>query len=175
MLEPYRTKISAVRWIVFFGLLYFASQAAIGAILKDLDPALFLKAQTTFSRETFLDLIHKWQQAGLMDKYRQHFYLDFFHPLWYGLFLSALLARGFNLNGVAARQNWLLLSPFLASVMDLTENCFHVKFIANPEAVTQWMITISALATNIKWAIAGLSVMTAAVLFGSGFVKTGKL
>lgn len=165
MLDNYRSRFGVTRMVVISGLIYFISQAMIGSILHDLNPLLFVKAQTTFSKDVYLELLSRWETAGLMPKYFKHFYLDFFHSIFYAVFLSALMAKGMNINTVLSRYNWILLIPFVAGLMDLVENCFHLSFISDVNSITQTKITMSALAANTKWALAGTSLLIALIFF----------
>ncbi len=158
MLKTFRYRFAHTRVIVFFGLLYAVSQISLAIIIHDLDTLLFLKAQTTFSADVLKDLLTQWDQAGLMPHYRHHFYLDFFHPFWYAMFLAAFLAKAMNLNQLPDKFTPLLLMPVVAGGMDLVENCFHVFYIADMDAIASWQVGVSALAANIKWGLAGLSV-----------------
>jgi hypothetical protein len=171
MTENIRSKLGATRIVIIFGIIYFISQTIIGLILHDLNPWLFVKAQTTFSKDVYLALLNQWEQTGLMSNYWHHFYLDFFHPIWYAVFLSALMAKAMTLNELSGRHNWLLLLPFVAGLMDLVENCFHVIFISDVHAITLQKIFISALAANIKWGLAGISIVTVIILFGRYLAK----
>jgi len=174
MLDNYRFRFGVTRMVVISGIVYFISQAYIASILHDLNPLLFVKAQTTFSKEVYLELLSAWQAAGLMPNYFKHFYLDFFHPVFYAVFLSALMAKAMNLNGASSGYNRLLLLPFIAGAMDLVENCFHLSFISNADSITQTKIIISALAANIKWALAGISLLVAFVFFIQHQLKVKK-
>jgi hypothetical protein len=159
MLDNYRNRFGTTRMVLISGLVYFISQACIAAILHDLNPLLFVKAQTTFSKDVYLELLNAWQAAGLMPKYFRHFYLDFFHPIFYAVFLSAFMAKTMNMNHFSSKLNRLLLMPFIAGAMDLVENCFHLSFISDVNSITQTKITVSALASNIKWALAGIALL----------------
>ncbi len=161
----YRKHFGETRIVLISGIIYFISQAIIASILHDLNPMLFVKAQTTFSKEVYLELISTWQAAGLMPHYFNHFYIDFFHPVFYAVFLSALMAKAMNLNGASSGYNRLLLLPFIAGAMDLVENCFHLSFISYVDSITQTKIIISALAANIKWALAGISLLISLIFF----------
>jgi hypothetical protein len=171
MLEKYRKKAGTAKIVIVFGVVYIISQAIIGLILHDLGPVQFVKAQTTFSKAVYLELARNWQQNGLMSFYEKHFYFDFLHPLWYSVFLSALIGYALNRGSFPTRYNGLMLMPFVAAIMDLIENFCHLKFISNLDAVSQSMIIVSALAANIKWGLAGLSLLSAAILFGRYFSK----
>lgn len=161
MLTRFRARFGTTRIILLFGGIYAVSQAIIGVILKDLDPIAFIRAQTTFSKAVLLALLHQWQDAGLMGNYHLHFYFDFLHPVWYAIFLSALMAGAMNLNDTPQRFNFLLALPFIAGLMDLVENIFHVMFISDFNGITQPMVFFSALAANVKWGLAGLSLILA--------------
>lgn len=164
MLNKFRYRFAHTRVIIFFGLLYAVSQIALGIIIHHLDTLLFLKAQTTFSADVLTDLLTQWDQAGLMPHYLHHFYLDFFHPFWYAMFLAAFLAKAMDLNHLSDNYNPLLLMPMVAGVMDLVENSFHVFYISDIEAIASWQVGVSALAANVKWGLAGLSVAGIAFL-----------
>jgi len=164
-LHALRVCLGRNRLLVVFGVLTLASQAIILSILRDLDLLQFARAQTTFSKATFLTLAHQWESAQLLPQYQLHFYFDFVHPIWYSCLLAGFIAKGLDRRGISDRWNWLLLMPFLAGLLDLVENCFHVRFIADLAAVTQPMITLSALAANLKWTLAGLSLVVIAHLW----------
>jgi hypothetical protein len=164
-LHALRVCLGRNRLLVVFGVLYLGSQAIILTLLRDLGLMQFARAQTTFSKATFLTLVHQWESAQLLPQYQRHFYFDFVHPVWYSCLLAGFIAKGLDRRGISDRWNWLLLMPFLAGLMDLVENCFHVRFIADLAAVTQPMITLSALAANLKWTLAGLSLVVIAHLW----------
>jgi len=151
--------------VLVLGTIYLASQIVIGSIIHDMGSLEFLKAQTTFSKTTYVEQVRQWQERELMGNYRRHFHFDFLHPLWYALFLSAFMAAGFNRNGLPSKINWLLCLPFIAGLMDLIENCFHVRFISDVDTIPSWMIMVSASAANIKWALAGTSVVIGILCF----------
>ena len=173
MLNGYRDRVSSLGFIFFFAGIYIISQVIIANILHPLDSRLFLKAQTTFSRELYLQLLQGWESAGLIGRYRLHFYFDFVHPVWYSVFLSALIAKGMNLNSISARFNILLLIPFIAGLMDLIENCFHVFFISDHSTISEQNIFISALASNTKWALALVTLVMIFILFGKYLLRKG--
>jgi len=151
-------------WIILgFGAAYFLSQAAIGARVHALG-ADMLRVQTTLSAETVRAIFAKWDAAGLVDVYSSHYSYDMVHPLWYGVFLTALLARGFDANRVPASRNALLLLPFVAAVCDLLENLIHLTFVADRANITTSAVLIANGAALTKWAIAGGSVVAVAAL-----------
>jgi hypothetical protein len=72
-----------------------------------------------------------------------------------------------NTKSISSRHNWLLTIPFIAGFMDLVENCFHLGFISDVSSITQTKITLSALASNTKWALAGISLLIALIIFAT--------
>lgn len=157
MFSAYRRRFGTPKAVLLLGAIYLASQIAIASIIHDMGALEFLKAQTTFSRATYVEQVKQWQERELMGDYRRHFYLDFLHPLWYALFLSALMAAGFNRNGLSSRSDRILCLPFAAGAMDLVENCFHVRFISDVDTIPSWMIVASATAANLKWLLVAAS------------------
>ena len=65
MLDNYRNRFGVTRMVIISGLIYFISQAIIGSIPHDLNPLLFVKAQTTFSKDVYLASNTKWALAGI--------------------------------------------------------------------------------------------------------------
>lgn len=165
-LATFRENFGAMRVVVFFLVVYLITQIAIGSILHPLGAADFFRAQTTFSRDTYLAYVAQWQAAGLIERYYGHYWLDFVLPVWYALLLGSMLAHGLQRNRMSARWNGVLVIPFVAGAMDITENVFHLIFLSNLSGVSEPMIVMSALAANTKWALAGASVILVVALYG---------
>lgn len=159
MFSSFRRRFGTAKAVLIFGAIYLASQIVIASIIHDMGALKFLKAQTTFSRTTYVEQVKQWQERDLMGDYRHHFTFDFLHPIWYALFLSALMAAGLNRNRAPARFDRLLCLPFIAGAMDLVENCFHLRFISDVDTIPSWMIVASASAANIKWALVATSLV----------------
>jgi hypothetical protein len=171
LLAKFRAQYGTFRSVAFFFVVYTISQAAIGSILHAMGAADFLHAQTTFSRETYLAYVARWQAEGLMDNYRNHFYLDFIHPIWYTFLLASMLAHGLKCNRSSGQWNWVLVIPFIAGAMDVTENIMHVIFLADLQAITDPMIVAGALAANTKWALVTVSLLGSFGLYGRSFLR----
>lgn len=163
MLALLRHHLASWWIIVVFGAVYFASQAAIGVLVHPLGPEM-LGVQTTLSAERVREIFAAWDAAGLVDTYAAHYRYDMIHPLWYGVFLAAMLARGFDANRVPASRNWLLLLPFVAAGCDVLENLIHQTFIADRANITTAAVLIANGAALTKWAIAGGSVVAVVAL-----------
>ncbi|MFP4446669.1 MAG: hypothetical protein ACLFPD_10545 [Desulfosudaceae bacterium] len=160
----FREKGGIPRVALISGLLFVVSQVAIYLVIRELPPEKLVALQTTFSRAEFLSIIATWKMTGVLDSFKTHFYFDFFHPLWYSIFLASLMAMAFNLNKIAAKYNRLLIIPFLAGFLDLVENSVHVFLLHNIGATTGTKIFVSALAANLKWLLAGVGIVIVVVL-----------
>jgi hypothetical protein len=123
-----------------------------------------LGVQTTLSAERVRAIFAEWDAAGLVDIYAAHYRYDMAHPLWYGVFLAALLARGFDANRVPASRNALLLLPFVAAALDVLENLIHRTFLADRANITPVAVVIGNGAALAKWAIAGGCVVAVTAL-----------
>lgn len=150
--------------ILLFAVIYFISQMIIGSIVHPLGPGKFLALQTTLSSDTFKAIASGWMASGQVGIYYQHFYFDNFHPIWYSIFLSLLIARMFKINNVHPKFNFIILTPFIAAICDLFENMMHLYFLADLHRATPVLVALSGLATNTKWALAALGVGVVSVL-----------
>ncbi len=159
-----RQKCGSRRVAVFSGLVFVVSQATIAYTIRDLPPEKLLALQTTFSKVKFLSIIGTWKLTGVLPQFKAHFYFDFFHPIWYGIFLAALMALLFNANAVSKRFDGLLLIPVFAALLDLVENVVDVSLMLDIRRVTDTTVFIGALAANLKWALAGAGVLIVVVL-----------
>lgn len=149
--------------IALFAVIYFTSQIMLGTIFHKIGTFQALMLQTTLSSDKFKDIASGWIASGQIGIYYQHFYLDYFHPLWYSIFLSLLIARAFKMNHINPKFNGVVLTPFIAGLCDLLENTMHIYFLADLDRATPLLVAMSGLAANTKW-ILSLSVTTLAVI-----------
>jgi hypothetical protein len=149
--------------IVIFGIIYFTSQIIIGSILHNIGAINALSLQTTLASDKFKAIASGWIASGQIADYYRHFYFDSFHPIWYSIFLSLLIARTFKINNVSPECNFIILTPFAAAICDFFENMMHLYFLADLDRATPTLVAISGLATNTKWLLAALGVGTVTV------------
>lgn len=139
-------------YLVFvFGGLYLISHIAITLTLRGIDSLQFMKVQTTFSADNFREIVLYWNDNGVLEAFRKHFYFDYFHPLWYSIFLAAFMSKVFSLNKVNNRVNFFLLFPFIAGILDIIENSLHLYIISNIENISAIIVVISGTVSNHKW------------------------
>ncbi|HPA71980.1 MAG TPA: hypothetical protein PKY31_06915 [Spirochaetota bacterium] len=174
MLGKMRTIFDSRRVLVVSAIVYTASQIAIGLILLPLGPARVLELQTSVSPEFISSVLGDWRAAGTLRIFINHFYLDFFHPLFYGALLLALMARLLNEEKAPSRWNWLLLAPVLAAAMDLCENILYVAFIADGTNITGLTSALSGCASITKWALSGISIAIIVALFVKRMIGRGE-
>jgi hypothetical protein len=158
--------------IAAFGIIYFTSQFIIGSIMHPIGVINALTLQTTLSSDTFKQIASGWIASGQINLYYRHFYFDNFHPIWYSIFLSLLIARAFKINNINPRFNFIILTPFIAGICDLIENMMHLYFLADLNRATPALVALSGTATNTKWflALSGVAIVT--VLITVWIVKT---
>jgi hypothetical protein len=158
--------------IAIFGFIYFVSQVIIGSILHPLGVKDALTLQTTLSSETFKEIASGWIASGQIGLYYKHFYFDNFHPIWYSIFLSLLIARAFKINNINPKFNFIILTPFVAAICDFFENMMHLYFLSDLQRATPALVALSGLATNTKWFLAFSGVAIVSILIGIWIVKT---
>jgi hypothetical protein len=157
--------------IAIFTIIYLTSQIIIGSILHPIGPLNVLALQTTLSSDTFKAIVSGWIASGQIAIYYKHFYVDNFHPVFYSIFLSLLIARAFKINNINPKFNWIILTPFVAGICDLFENMMHLYFLADLQRATPTLVAISGLATNTKWFLSLSVTAIATVLIGFWIVK----
>ena len=158
--------------IIIFGIIYFTSQFIIGSIVYPLGTGNVLALQTTLSSDIFKEITSGWIVSGQIGMYYKHFYFDNFHPIWYSIFLSLMIARTFKVNGINPKFNFLILTPFIAGICDLIENAMHLYFLSDLRRATPALVALSGTATNIKWFLAFSGVGIVFILTIAWFVKT---
>lgn len=157
--------------IALFAVIYFTSQIIIGTIIHKLGTLDALRLQTTFSSDTFKAIASGWISSGQIGIYYQHFKLDNFHPIWYSIFLSLLIARAFKINKVNPKFNFMILTPFVAGACDLFENMMHLYFLADLNRATPLLVAISGTATNTKWVLSLSGTVLSILLIANWFFK----
>ncbi len=152
-----RRHLADWRIIGVFGAAYLLSQVTIAATLGAIGPEQVLRLQTTLSPAVFSAIVQDWQSTGVIDGYWRHYRYDFIHPLWYGVWLAAAMAKAFEANRIEARHDPWLCLPLVAASLDLVENLFHVLFLSWPSTVVAPLVVLSGLAALAKWLLAGAS------------------
>lgn len=150
-----RRHLADWRVIGILGSAFLLSQLTIAATLGAIGPEQVLRLQTTLSPATFAAIVQDWQSTGAIDSYWRHYRYDFIHPLWYGGWLAAAMAKAFEANRIAARRDAWLCLPLVAAGLDLVENLFHVLFLTWPSTVVLPLVVLSGLAATAKWLLAG--------------------
>ena len=158
--------------IIIFGIIYFTSQFIIGSIVHPLGTGNVLALQTTLSSDIFKEIVSGWIASGQIGIYYKHFYFDNFHPIWYSIFLSLMIAKTFKVNGINPKFNFLILTPFIAGICDLIENAMHLYFLSDLRRATPALVALSGTATNIKWFLAFSGVGIVFILTIAWFIKT---
>jgi len=156
--------------IAIFGIIYFASQIKIASIVHPLGIDM-LRIQTTLSSNTFKEIASGWIASGQIVLYYKHFYFDNFHPIWYSIFLSLLIARSFKINNISPKFNFIILTPFVAGICDFFENMMHLYFLADLRRATPKLVALSGVATNTKWFLALSGVAIVSILIGISILK----
>lgn len=163
-LATFRRAIGNTKITVGSLIIYCVSQVIIMMIVSSLGSDM-LGIQVTLSNDRFLSIARGWESSGLTGTYYRHFYLDFIHPVIYGIFLSSFMAKAFDRRDIPAKLNILLLLPFVASVFDLIENSMHLYLLADLSRVTRGAVMFSGICTNLKWTIAFMCLFGSAALF----------
>jgi len=160
-------------WIVgVFGAIYVVSQLTLAVLLHPIGPRQVFELQTTLSPQVFAKTLQRWERAGLLGTYASHYYLDFLHPVWYSIFLAALLARTFDAVGVSDRWNAVLFVPFLAGSLDVVENLVHVYYLVGGARPTAGPVVLGGLAAITKWGLAAGVLVSVLVLGVRGVGRT---
>ncbi len=171
LFEKIRTACISKRLLGVSSLVYCCSQLAIGAILEPLGIDRVMKLQTTLSAEVMASVLNGWRDAGLLHWYIRHFYVDFFHPVFYGTMLIALLSRLLGDGNFPSKWSLLLLAPVTAGAMDIIENIFQLMFIADPASLTSAAAFTCGVATMTKWGLAFFSACVIIVLLTKRMVR----
>lgn len=164
MLEKIRVLCDSERIILGLAIIYTISQISIGLILLPLGLARVLKLQTSVSPKFIALVLDQWRAGGALQIFITHFYIDFFHPVFYGVLLLALMSHLFNEEKVTSRWNKLLVAPLFAAGMDLVENIMYVMFITDKSTITSMTALLSGGASITKWVLSGFSIIVIAVL-----------
>ncbi|MBN2080235.1 MAG: hypothetical protein JW838_14795 [Spirochaetes bacterium] len=148
------------------GVLYAASQFGINTILAPLGLGRVVAFQLTFSRSGIEETLRSWGPEGI-SLFKTHFYLDFFHPAIYAVFLFSLLfllQRKLSGREEGPVPKHLYL-PFAAMVMDIIENVLELVVINSLSTVPEAVIFITGVVSSLKWALGIVTIIMVVVLF----------
>lgn len=150
--------------LLFFAVLFVASQASITLVLEPVGTGHLLRMQTTLSAAEFSVLAEDLYRRGADGAFLGHFYYDWLHPLWYGGLIVLLMARGFERHRWPPARDGLLWLPVLAGLADLVENALHFYMIVDTAHITQGRVLVANGAAWLKWSLVAAGVTIAATL-----------
>jgi len=153
-------KLNSPVIILTSGVIYLISQFLIIHILSTLELHKVLQLQTTFSSSKVQSILDGWRKTGEINLYLSHFYADFLHPIWYGLFLGSLLSRMICKRELPDRYYRILLFPWTAGFLDILENIHHLAFIYLRGSIMPLWVFLSGMATNLKWMLSFLTLLS---------------
>ncbi|HOT46956.1 MAG TPA: hypothetical protein PLM53_18595 [Spirochaetota bacterium] len=148
--------------VIISGLLYVISQATILIILGPLGTGQ-LKFQFSFDAKSLADIITAWGETG-MAVFRDHFYMDFLHPVIYSSFMFFLLCylrTKLPKSEISRDIPLYFLLPFAAAAVDLAENFLELAIIRQQTEIPGWMALMNGLLSSLKW---GLSAACLAII-----------
>jgi len=163
-----------IRRCLFWGAVFLTSQICIAFILNPLGIEKVLELQLTGDPHVFRQDIALWQDQGLLERYRTHFYPDMLHPLWYCLFLSFWAFSLFR-----AKLMRIILAGFSisAALCDMAENLFHMFFLNHPTVLSEGYLKVSSTLTEFKWIVAlglmGLFTVVSIIKLLAGALRRG--
>lgn len=146
--------VLASKWLLaILACLTVSLTIVMGSMLEPISPVELVRTQLTFSRDAFVAVLEDWQARGVLGRFRHHFDLDLvIYPITYGLSLASLLAFGLERMRAPHGRDRLLLLPFVASFFDVVENLSHLRFLDDPDAITETAVFATASAASLKWA-----------------------
>ena len=147
--------------------LYVISQSSIAVLLGHKVGPELIKLQLAFTKPRFDSVVGSWTEANLQE-FQNHFYLDFFHPVWYGLMLAWALAKTLPPN-----RRSLVWIPIVAALCDMCENTIHAvpTFQGTFQELSQPWIAISSCFAATKWLLALISIIFIVVCFIRGRLR----
>ncbi|KKK40019.1 hypothetical protein WQ57_01765 [Mesobacillus campisalis] len=145
------------------GLVFLVSQIVILKILAKINLKEVITLQTTFSNLTFSSIIAEWKANGSIDYYFLHYYFDFIHPIFYSLFLFAIISKVLYSKLHIEKYVSISYLPFVAGLFDIIENILHLHMITN-SIYPKEIVIMSAFFTNLKWLLL-ISCLLVPILF----------
>lgn len=140
---------------------YLLSQTSIGFLLGHKVGSQLVPMQLAFTKARFDSVVSGWTDVNLL-QLQHHFYLDFVHPLWYGLMLAWALAKT-----LPASRHALVWIPVIAALCDVCENTLHAVplFQGTFRELDQPYIAIGSAFAATKWMLAVVSIVLIVTFF----------
>ena len=159
-----REALQSTKILLIALILFIIFRIAFNFVAEGLGDGI-LTLQLTFSGEEFRRLAEAWEEQDLLAIYFNHFYLDFLYPIIYGTFIASLLAKAMTLKNISQRANFLITLPFVAALLDMTENSLHIYMLTDFSRISDSMVWVSGAITHTKWVLAMGAFALALVMF----------
>ena len=142
--RPGRTAVAAAGIV---SALLFVLMALHATPLQPSIPLL----QFCFSEACFNEVLAQWQAAGI-ERFKEHFWIDFPFLVSYGIFGHLLARQRFGVPSPLATGRWrLALALPLAAVLDAAENALHLGFVHAPAAFPELSYAVAGVLATGKW------------------------
>lgn len=152
--------------MIITGILYFISQGIILYILNPIGIDAVMRFQLTFDSESIAALLNAWGDAGI-ETFKEHFYFDFLHPLWYSAFLFFtmlfLQTKLSSYNKSESVPKYIYI-PFVAAFLDIAENFLEIDIINQRLNLTSILVFTTGIVSLLKWLISLISLIIIASL-----------
>lgn len=106
--------------------------------LPDLGSREVIRLQMSFHPRIFLENLYRWGPEGI-ERFLLYMPLDFYFPIFYGLFFAGLLAHHYG-------RHWIIWLPLLSTLFDILENSTHVLLLRDRLALSPWVLYASLFA-----------------------------
>jgi hypothetical protein len=137
-------------WIASGGLTVL-SQLFLILILNKVAPAQdLILHQTTLSPTRFKSIMDSWGPSGI-ELFLQHYWLDFFHPFFYSIFLFCCLVKTIPHSLSKNSRIFLLALPLIAGLSDEIENLCQLSITLGWIPADSFPFYLGAICARLKW------------------------
>ncbi len=123
-----------------------------------------VKLQLSFDKFIGVGIVESWGKSGITF-FNQWIFTDYIYAFAYALNFASILANILVKKGLhQTKIKYLVLMPFVAGLLDMTENTLELFFINNQVGFSESLFYFHSVIATVKFAIIALSLMAIIVL-----------
>jgi len=108
--------------------------------------------QLAFDKEVGVKIINSWTQSGI-ENFNKLIFTDYIYALAYSIFFSSILSALILKKSMQniPQYKFIVYLPFIAGLLDWTENTIELFFINNPIEFSSTLFFIHSIVSSLKW------------------------
>jgi hypothetical protein len=165
MIEILSKKIILIFSIILTIIMFIIVVFIVSPMMDGGDGTGVVKLQLSFQKVEGIKIVESWGQLGISN-FNKWIFTDYIYAFAYSLLFATILARLIKKRKlINSNIKYLVLLPFVAGLLDMTENTMELFFINNQTSFSNSLFYLHSLVSTVKFLLIAISLILIIVLW----------